>query len=87
MSLPTAGEVWESQFYNRCVACGARYRAKYLYVPGDIINVSDHKCDPRRLRRREKQLRREHDDDAPYCECDDLDCKFEYIDLMMNEME
>lgn len=78
-----------SEFYYTCVACGARYHPKWLVGvnPMAVVPVSNHHCDPKRLAKREEELRHEFDDPENYCECDDLDCKFEYIESLMNDME
>ena len=78
------------EWYTKCFACGANYHPKYYRAGpnvGDVVCVNDHVCDPNRLARREEELRHEFDDDELYCECDDLDCKFEFLDSIMNEME
>jgi hypothetical protein len=85
-----AGETRTARCWETCVACGARYHRKW-HQPGDdpmqVIGASDHVCDPKRLAARERELRHEFDDESAYCECDDLDCKFEYLESLMNEME
>jgi hypothetical protein len=81
-------EIREAKFAVECFACGAKYRPKWLYVDGkECTGVSDHVCNPRRLARAEARLRREWDEDEYYCECDDLDCKFEFLDSIKNEMQ
>ena len=85
-------EIREVSFSVKCVACGAKYKPKYLWFVNDsgkreCIGASDHVCDPARLARKEERLRHEWDDPENYCECDDLDCKFEYLDAIRNEME
>lgn len=94
MSLPNPGELRTANFYLNCVACGARYRPKYFFfegsTPGRVGNVvgsSDHVCKPRQLRKHERELRQIDEVESPYCECDDIDCKFEFLDQMKNEME
>ena len=84
------GTVRVCYWYEKCVACGARYHPKYIKTGpniSDIVCCSDHVCDPKRLKKREEELRHEWDDPEIYCECDELDCKFEYLDILMNEME
>lgn len=82
----------ECSFTQKCVACGARYRPMYYMDESKIIGKqvvmsSNHVCDQARLKKREEQLRHEWDDPDNYCDCGDLDCKFEFIDAMRNEME
>ena len=81
------GKIKECSFFTTCVACGQRYLPKYFHSDKCVMGSSDHVCDPARLKRREEQLRHDWDEESPYCECDDLDCKFEYIETMMNEMQ
>lgn len=84
------GDVRACICYDTCVACGARYKPKYMKIGPevrDMVCVSDHQCDPRRLAKREEELKHEWDDPEQYCECDELDCKFEFLDQMRNEMQ
>ena len=88
MSLPKIGETRTASFYLECVACKARYRPKYMRTAEyKMVCVSDHVCDPARLAKREEELRHEFDDPPQGCDCDDLDCKFEYLESIMLEME
>lgn len=84
------GDVRTCRWLETCVACGGRYHPKYKKIgPAlkDVVCVSDHKCSRRRLAKREAQLRHEFDDPPRGCECDDLDCKFEYLDEIRLEMQ
>lgn len=84
------GDVRVLRCYDECVACGARYRARYKKVGPevrDMVCVSNHKCDPERLAKREEELKHEWDDPEQYCDCDELDCKFEFLEQMRNEMQ
>lgn len=77
----------ECQFFETCVACGERYHPKYLKDHNDIkvlINVSDRHCDPRRIKKRRiRERARQKECEG---ECTELDCKFEYLEEMKNEM-
>jgi len=84
------GEIRILAHFDTCVACGARYRPKYMKVGPmikDTVCVSDHRCHPARLAKREEELKHEWDDPERYCECDELDCKFEYLDQIKCDME
>jgi hypothetical protein len=76
-----------SRLYATCFACGAKYHPKYFYTANSITPASDHVCDPRRIKKRDQQLRHQFDDEPPYCDCDDIDCKFEFLESLKNGME
>jgi hypothetical protein len=82
------GELREASFLVECVACGKKYRPKYFFVgPTKCIPSSDHVCKPSDLKKREAKYLLQEQNASPYCECDDLDCKFEYLEQMKNEMQ
>ncbi len=85
------GYIREHDATITCVACGARYKYKMFWNDDGTHGVSsnDHVCKPKTLKAKARRERkRAHEsEESPYCECDDLDCKYEYLDYMMNEMQ